>query len=87
MMRGLFSVVQRLAVVRWYRIFEDSRLLQSYCCKVILIATDGLTKGACIGAYLFGKRLIQITRRSGALDTALYLKQYVPNDSLCWYSA
>lgn len=42
---------------------------------ILIIATDGLTKELCIGAYLVAKQVIQLNRRSGPLFTALYLKQ------------
>ena len=42
---------------------------------ILIIATGGLTKELCIGAYLVAKQVIQLNRRSGPLFTALYLKQ------------
>lgn len=42
---------------------------------MILIATDGLTKELCIGAYLFARTVMRMARRSGMLHCAFYLKQ------------
>lgn len=51
----------------WQRVLEDSRVMRSYPNKVILIATDGLTKKLCIAAYLFAKQVVRLVRRFGLL--------------------
>lgn len=55
--------------------FQKSWAISIYKKKILIIATDGLTKELCIGAYLVAKQVIQLNRRSGPLFTALYLKQ------------
>jgi len=77
-MRQQFDKLLRISPIQWQRILEDSRLLRGYLNKVILLATDGLTKEMCIGAYLFSKQVIRLVRRSGFLFTALYLSVHVP---------
>ena len=57
------------------RIMEEYRVMRSYLNKVILIATDGLTKELCIGAYLFASTVVRLGRKSGWLHVALYFKQ------------
>lgn len=74
-MRALFPALQRTAIVQWQRVLEDSRLLRSYLNKVCLVATDGLTKELCIGAYLFARAVIRIGQKEGWLHAALYCKQ------------
>lgn len=49
--------------------------MRSLLNKVCLIATDGLTKELCIGAYLFTRAAGRIGRKSGWLHLSLYLKQ------------
>lgn len=43
--------------------------------KATLVVFDGFTKERCIAAYLFAKQVYRLTRKSGLLFTALYLKQ------------
>lgn len=74
-MRALFSALIKISPIRWQRVLEDSRLMRSLLNKVILIATDGLTKELCIGAYLFTRTVMRLGRKSGWLHLALYLKQ------------
>jgi hypothetical protein len=47
------------------------RLLQ----KVVLIIADGNTKEMGIFIFLYMKEVVRLSRRSGLLFTALYLKQ------------
>ena len=62
--------------IKWHKIFENLGLLVSIYQKIILIiATDGLTKELCIGAYLVAKQVIQLNRRSSPLFTAKKNKQ------------
>jgi hypothetical protein len=56
-----------------HRRFSGDEVLPKYS-KVILIATDGLSKDFSIGAYLFAKNVVRLARGSGLLFTALYLK-------------
>lgn len=74
-MHTLFQSLLRVAPIRWQRVLEYSRLLRSLLNKVILIATDGLTKELCIGAYLFARTVMRMARRWGMLHCAFYLKQ------------
>lgn len=71
----LFDKVVSLKPISWQRVLERPPVMRSILTKVLLIVEDRLTKEYCIGAYLFGKQVISLVRKSGLLFTALYLKQ------------
>lgn len=56
----IFPSLLRISQVAWRRAVESSRLLRGYLKKVILVATDGLTKEACIAAYLFSREVVRM---------------------------
>ena len=74
-MRILYETFLKLNLVSWQRLLEESHTMKSFFNKVILIVTDGLRKEHCIAAHLVCQQVIRMYRRSGALHTALYLKQ------------
>lgn len=63
-------------------VLEHSRVMRGK--KIILIATDGLTKELCIRAYLFSKTKTIVRRKEGFLFTALYLKQCASSPQIAY---
>lgn len=59
--------------IRWQRIWEDSRFLVGFLKKVLLIATEGLTKETCLAVY--PRQVRTLGKSWGWLFIALYLKQ------------
>lgn len=72
-LRSLYRSLLRVSPIRWQRIWEDSRFLVGFLKKVLLIATDGLTKETCLAVYPIQVRTLG--KRWGWLFLALYLKQ------------
>lgn len=58
----------------WRRDLEVPRRVVGLLQKVQLCLKSYLTKERCVGVYLFVRWFIQFRRRSGWLNTALYLK-------------
>lgn len=63
------------ASVSWREAFERFQVLMSAFRKLNIILTNGLTKEYSIASYLLAKEMYRISRKSGLLFLALYIKQ------------
>lgn len=73
----LFSnILERSPCVSWRGMFEHARRLKGFLIRIPLIISGRLTKESCISAFLFAKAVCRLSRKSGLLFTALYLKQF-----------
>lgn len=70
-----FDIVQRKPTVYWRKVFEGLGRLKGFLLRIPLVVAGSLTTELCISCHLFAKQVIRLSRRSGLLHTALYLKQ------------
>lgn len=74
-MMDLFSIIQRLPIVYWRKVFERLGPLTGFLNRVSLVVTGSLSCEMSISAFLFAKVVVRLARKGGLLTTALYLKQ------------
>lgn len=74
-MKMMFTILERVPIVLWRSVFENTRRLKGLLIRVLHIVSDGLSSEYCIAAYLFSQKICRLRRKSGLLHTALYLKQ------------
>lgn len=75
MMGSLFSVVQKLSLIRWHRILEGPGMMKGVLMKISFIIFNHLSKSTAICIYLFTRETMRLGKRSGWLFASLYLKQ------------
>lgn len=72
--QALYSSLLLVKPLVWQSVLERTRVMVGLFQKVQLIILDGLTKEMSIASYLVAKQIIRLTKQSGYLFTALYLK-------------
>lgn len=74
-MKMMFTILERVPIVLWRSVFENTRRMKGLLIRVLHVVSDGLSSEYCIAAYLLSQQVCRLRRKSGLLHTALYLKQ------------
>lgn len=72
---ALFDRMLNLSILKWQKILEKIQIMQGLFMRLSLLIFGGCSKELCVAAYLFAKSVIRLSRSSGKVFTALYLKQ------------
>lgn len=73
---SLFArVLDRLRLLPWSGVFEHPKRLRRFLIRIALISTGIVNREVGITTWLIAKKVYQLSKASGYLFTALYLKQ------------